>query len=61
MDQAVALEWGCYVVAQKKRGKKPSALDSLVEATARFHNLTVASRNTMDIPDVPTVNPWQDA
>jgi len=35
--------------------------DSLIAATARIHNLTLATRNTADFQDcgIQLVNPWE--
>jgi toxin FitB len=35
-------------------------LDTVIAAVALEHGLTVATRNTLDFPDVPTVNPWNN-
>jgi predicted nucleic acid-binding protein len=34
-------------------------MDSLLAATALARNLSIASRNLHDFPDVPGVNPWE--
>lgn len=58
VDQTVALAWGEYYAKLQHLGRKPPTIDSLLAATARVHNLTVASRNVDDFSSVPVVNPW---
>jgi predicted nucleic acid-binding protein len=52
-------EWGADCAKQSKRGRVLDVMDSLLAATALTHGLTLASRNLVDFPDVPGVNPWQ--
>jgi predicted nucleic acid-binding protein len=59
VDAAVMREWGAYCAKQSKRGRVLDVMDSLLAATALTHGLTLASRNLVDFPDVPGVNPWQ--
>ncbi len=60
VDSQIAVAWGNYYAARQQKGHKPPALDSLVAATALVHDLTVATRNPDDFPDVPLTNPWKD-
>lgn len=54
-------EWGRLCGRQEKKGRRLPVLDSLIAATARFHDLTVATRNSADYPpDVRLFNPWED-
>jgi len=57
MDVACFREWG------RLRIRKPASLleDGLIAATARVHNLIVATRNERDFRqlDVPIVNPFK--
>jgi predicted nucleic acid-binding protein len=39
-------------------GISPGWPDTVIAAVCLEHGLTVATRNTEDFPDVPTVNPW---
>jgi len=55
IDERVADEWGCLNAVMPR---KP--VDRLIAATARVHDLTVATRNTSDFEacDVKLINPW---
>ncbi len=57
VDEVVAAEWGRLNLLL--RCTLPCA-DSLLAATARVHNLTIATRNERDFADlrVRVVNPW---
>ena len=55
VDEAVAEEWG------RMSAKRPvSTVDGLLAATAKVHNLTLATRNTADVADLGAqfVNPF---
>ncbi|MGH2880379.1 MAG: type II toxin-antitoxin system VapC family toxin [Solirubrobacteraceae bacterium] len=56
VDTDVADDWG-RLNAQAER----KTVDSLIAATARVHDFTVATRNTADFDDcdVRLLNPWQ--
>ena len=60
VDSHIAVAWGNYYAAQQQKGRKPPALDSLIAATALVHDLTVATRNSADFPDVSHMNPWEN-
>ena len=60
VDSHIAVAWGNYYAAQQQKGRKPPALDSLIAATALVHDLTVATRNSADFPDVSRMNPWEN-
>lgn len=49
-------EWGKLNAARER-----PTVDSLIAATARVHNLTIATRNTADFEgcDVRLLDPWQ--
>jgi len=45
----------------RSAGLSPGWPDTVIAAVCMEHGLTVATRNTQDFPDVPTVNPWDEA
>ncbi|MEX0905168.1 MAG: type II toxin-antitoxin system VapC family toxin [Balneolaceae bacterium] len=53
-------KWGEILAAAEKNGKPLPAIDSLVAATARVHDLSVVTRNIKDIEGsgVEVINPW---
>jgi toxin FitB len=55
ITEGVAREWGRL---SARRGRPPG--DSLIAATALFHDLTLVTRNVADFQDtgVRVVNPW---
>ena len=57
IDAAVADEWGRMVA---RMTQSPSAIDSLIAATAIKHRLTVLTRNIQDFQatGVDVINPW---
>lgn len=59
IDEAVAYRWGTMLAALNER--RP-AIDSLLAATAAFHDLVLVTRNTKDVAGlaVEVFNPWQD-
>lgn len=62
VDPAVALIWGQLQGEANRSGLTLPALDSLLAATARVHQLTVVTRNVRDLErcGVPILNPWED-
>lgn len=60
VDGAIADEWGRMIARRETRGRPMGAMDALVAATARVHDLTVVTRNATDFQgSVKTVlNPW---
>jgi predicted nucleic acid-binding protein len=60
IDRAVADEWG-RLTAPATLWTLP-AVDALIAATARYHRLSVVTRNVDDFADagVPVINPWLD-
>ena len=59
-DADVCLRWGEMQEQLEKRGKRMSALDGLIAATALRHQLTVVTRNIRDMESCGAVlfNPW---
>jgi hypothetical protein len=60
VDEDVILEWRRMVAAGKTRGLTFSQPDLFIAATARIHDLTVATRNVADFEraGIAVVNPW---
>jgi predicted nucleic acid-binding protein len=61
LTSATATEFGSLVGSRKRSGQPISWPDTVIAAQAKELGLTVATRNTRDFPDVPTVNPWDEA
>lgn len=60
VDHAVMREWAALYSASQRAGHRLPSFDSLLAATARVHQLTVATRNRSDFPtSVPLVDPWE--
>lgn len=56
----VLIEWLRLARRLRGRGKSRDAADLLIAATARIHNLTIATRNVRDFADTGVVvyDPW---
>ena len=56
IDARIAEEWGRLNAVAPR-----NSVDSLIAASARIHNLTVVTRNTVDFQgcQVPLLNPWE--
>ena len=61
VDGEVALTWGTLQGEAERNGQQLPVVDCLIAATARVHNLTVATRNVRDMQrcNVPVINPWE--
>jgi hypothetical protein len=61
IDGPVALAWGSLVEEVEAAGRPMPAVDSLLAATARTHNLTLVTRNTADFEpaDIELLDPWE--
>jgi len=57
-DWQVMRTWGDYSVRLSRSGRRVPLFDSLIAATALTHNLTIATRNIDDFPEVDVFNPW---
>ncbi|MFT6182311.1 MAG: putative nucleic acid-binding protein [Akkermansiaceae bacterium] len=60
-DTKVALAHARYRAAWRKAGIIPPTIDGMIAATARFHGLTVATRNVADFEKTgcEVVNPFE--
>lgn len=60
VDERVAAEWGTISGASEAKGASLPVIDSLIAATARVHDLVVATRNVEDIKRCGArfMNPW---
>ena len=60
VSEAVADAWGTIVAASEVTGRAMGAMDALLAATARVHDLTVVTRDTADFDrtGVLVANPW---
>lgn len=61
VDTNVVLSWGEMIAVLDKKGRPMPALDSLIAASARYHHLVLATRNTIDFKHsgIQLFNPWQ--
>lgn len=62
IDRPVASAWGDLMAEGRARGIALSAMDAFFAATARVHDLTLATRNTKDFAafDLKLLDPWGD-
>ncbi len=53
-------EWGKVLAIAENKGTPLPAIDALIAATAKVHNLTVVTRNTKDMKNtgIGLTNPW---
>lgn len=60
IDGAVADEWGRLVARREGSGRPIPAMEALIAATARVHNLTLVTRNVPDFSASlkSVLNPW---
>jgi tRNA(fMet)-specific endonuclease VapC len=61
LDAAVMLTWGTLVAELEGAGRPLPAMDSLIAALARHHDLAVVTRNEKDFmgTGLTIVNPWE--
>ena len=57
-DELAAIEWGRLYAAARKENRVLGLEDSLIEAIALSHELTVATHNISDFFRVSTLDPW---
>ncbi len=57
-DTDAALAWGQQQHSAALKRQPQSLWDSIIEAIALAHGLTVVTRNTSDFRSAPTLNPW---
>jgi toxin FitB len=60
IDLAVVLEWGRLMTMPAARARQGIAIDMLIAATARVHDLTLVTRNVEDFTPfgVKIYDPW---
>ncbi len=60
VDGAIADEWGRLVARREAGGRPIQAMDALIAATARVHDLTLVTRNVSDFKTSlkSLLNPW---
>ena len=60
VDGAIADEWGRVIARREARGHPMGAMDALIAATAKVHDLTVVTRNatTFQGSVKSVLNPW---
>ena len=60
LSREVLKTWGQLCGMHEARGHRLPVIDSLLTATALFHDLIIVTRNTADFPpEVRTFNPWK--
>jgi predicted nucleic acid-binding protein len=60
INEAVAVMWGRLQAEAEKKGRPLPAIDGLLAATAKVHELTLVTRNDSDMEaaGIPIFNPW---
>ena len=60
LSRDVLKAWGQLCGTHEAQGHRLPMIDSLLAATALFHDLIIVTRNTTDFPpEVQTFNPWK--
>jgi toxin FitB len=57
-DDLAAVTWGRLYAAARKQKRRLQLEDSLIEAIALSHEMTVVTRNAGDFFKVATLDPW---
>jgi predicted nucleic acid-binding protein len=60
LTDSTANEFASLVASRKASGQSAPWPDAVIASIALDRGMTVATRNTKDFPDVPTVNPWEE-
>jgi predicted nucleic acid-binding protein len=62
IDMQVSILWGKIQCIAEKKGKPMPAIDALIAATGIAHDLTVVTRNVLDMEQsgVKLLNPWSE-
>ena len=62
ITEQVALVWGDLMGLAKRSGRSLSSMDGLIAATAKTHDLTLATRNTKDFESfgIELIDPWNE-
>ena len=62
IDGVVADAWGKVVARSEAAGRRISAMDAWIAATAEVHGMTLVTRNTSDFQGSLNliINPWAD-
>jgi toxin FitB len=60
ISEAIADRWGTVTAVAAAAGRPVPVIDSLLAATALHHNLTLVTRNSLDVTatGVRVLNPW---
>ncbi|MFI4988415.1 MAG: type II toxin-antitoxin system VapC family toxin [Alphaproteobacteria bacterium] len=60
VDREIADAWGKVMARGRSAGRRMSAMDAFLAATAEVHDLTLVTHNISDfeISGQPIVNPW---
>lgn len=60
IDTGIAFNWGVLQAETEASGKPVPAIDSLIAATAKKHQLILVTRNTKDMENcaIKLLNPW---
>ncbi len=60
LEDSTAARFAELVASRKSKGSPYHFADAVIASIALDRGLTVATRNTRDFADVPTVNPWDE-
>ncbi len=60
LQESTAARFAELVARRRSKGAPYHFADAVIASIALDRGLRVATRNTSDFPDVPTVNPWDE-